>query len=193
MNGRLIVITSVFVIIALSIGCAPSTLRGTKPGKTPTVLNWDLSQSQELRNLGWEAKAPIDNNLQRNYLQEDGDFDLTLRLSEGRVFHERAQHIYVTKRESKIRELTVATFPMTLDEAQAKGRQFIDYWKFDPRDFDDWCAARKKGIREGGDMKFETNKNFTYPSLSLAFPYSFDNRNPWFLLFKVEWMKPGEL
>jgi hypothetical protein len=196
-NGRFIVVTSASVLIAFSIGCASRILPGIKAPKAPTTLNWDLSQSQELRNIGWEAKAPVDNSLQKNYLQEDGDFDLILKLSEGRVFHERVRHIYVTKRDSKITVLTMATFPMTLDEAQAKARQLIDYWKFDPRNLGDksleeWCAARRKGTIESDDTKFETNKNFTYPSLSLGVPSSFDPRKPWFLLFSVEWLKPGD-
>lgn len=189
MTHRLMIVTCLFLLIAVSLGCGHliPVIRGSKP--TPMILNWDLSDSHELRDIGWETKAPVDNGLQKDYFHENGDFDLTLKLSEGRVFHQHVQDVYVTKSNSTIKHLVLATFPMTLDEAQTKGRQLIDYWKFDPRDFDDWCAARRKGVHESGEMKFETNQNFVYPSLSLSVPYSFDRRKPWFILFEVTWAK----
>jgi len=192
---RVIIASSLIGLLALSISCSSI---GRVRNATPTVLNWDLSQKQDLHSIGWENKEPLDNSFQKDNLQEDGDFDLTLKLSDDRILHERIHHIYVTKRNSTITELRVATFPVTLDEAHAKAQQLINYWQFDPRNLagdklpiDEWYAKQRqsKGIR---DYKFESNKNAAYPSLSLIVAYSFNETKPWFILFQVYWLKPGQ-
>lgn len=189
MQRRVLILAVILLLVAVNPGCG-RLIPVIRPVKlTQATLNWDLSDSHELRDIGWETKAPVDNQLMSKYLQEGGDFDLTLKLSGGRIFHEHVRNIYVTRRNSTIQHLILATFPMTFDEAEIRGRQFIDYWKFDPRDFDDWCAARRKGVNDNGASQFETNENFVHPSLSLGLHWSFDTRKPWFLLFQVGWEK----
>src|SRR5437763_1519657 len=101
MKSRLVIVAwPLLLLVAVGPGCGRLT-RMIRPSKlTGATLSWDLSGSHELRNIGWETKAPVDNQLMSKYLQEDGDLDLTLTLSGGRIFHEHVQHIYVTRSNS---------------------------------------------------------------------------------------------
>ena len=166
----------------------------------PTVLTWDLSQHQKLADTGWTVGSGNSKNpfaLSDPYIQRDGNFDFSLKLSENRLFHERIARLYVKRKDDDIETLGAATPPLTLDEAYAKAEELIRYWKFDKRDLDEWYARHKaapNGIAAAGDSradeyKFETHKNSVYPGLSLSIPYSFHAQKPWYILFETNWLK----
>jgi len=182
------------VVVGVVLACSFHRHKNNVHAAEPTVLIWDLSQHQKLADTGWTVKSGNSTNpfaLGDPYIQKDGNFDFTLKLSEGRLFHERIARLFVRRKDDSIDALGAATPYMTLDQAYAKATELIRYWKFDKRDLDDWYA-RHRAVKQGNagdEYRFETHKNRAYPALSLSIAYSFDKKNPWYLLFEANWLK----
>ena len=188
------------VVVGVVLACSFNRHKNNVSAAEPTVLTWDFSQRQKLVDTGWTAGSANSKNpsvLTDPYIQRDGNFDFTLKLSEERLFHERIARLYVKRKDDDIEVLGAATPYLTLDEAHAKAEELIRYWKFDKRDLDEWYArhgAAPNGIATAGDShgdeyKFETHQNSTYPGLSLSIPYSFNDQKPWYILFEANWLK----
>lgn len=163
------------------------------------MLNWDLSQSHELQNINRTSSGAIEFHYAKQspeYLHKEGNFDLTMKLSENRIFHEQIKNIFCTRNGETVEALYLETPPKTLDEAYADGQRLIAYWEFDRRNLDAWYRLNKAGKENDSYdvIKYEDNQNFIYPSLRLKIycvPPT-DSKDASFCIesFGVSWLKP---
>lgn len=169
---------AITLLLALWTG-ACNSMSETK-GPPPTVLEWDLSNSHNIKDVNWPADQRSD------YHTFQGDIHLTLKLSEGRIFRERLRYIHCRRIGNTLRSLRLHTPGKTLNDVYVDARRLIEYWKLEPRNLDEWhTRIQAKEVAE--DRTFQSFRNDLNPAIGLKINHSFDDAQPWYVLFSVSW------
>ena len=97
-----------WTLIAVLVSLAVLAFRETT---APTVLEWDLSRSQTVADLRWPADKPSE------FCALQGEYLVTLRLPEGKVFQGDAVFIHCDREGDVVTSLAVHSGNRTTDEA----------------------------------------------------------------------------
>ena len=181
-NIKFLMLFVISMLLATSIlGC---NFMNQKQKAEPLVLEWDLSKSHTITDVGWSSDITGD-----FYTRHD-DILMTLVLPGGKIFKERivAFDVYRRDRET-ISSIKLQTPNKTADEAYQDAKRLIDYWNLDNKNLDEWYRNRKQEISEI-DHRFESIRNDTNPALAVRILNSFDDEKPWFISFEISFNSP---
>ena len=147
------------------------------------VLNWDLSNSRTVKDVGW-----IDDN-KEDFYSKEGDILLTLKLPQNKEFKESLNRFYVDRKGDTVTNLNLHLPAMTLDEAYNKAKTLINYWNLDSKDIDEWYKKQQSGKPEN-HATFATFRNDLSPATGIEIMNSFNDAKPWYISFKVSFDSP---
>jgi hypothetical protein len=190
-------IASLCLMAGAANGCALVTgMQDKRDPNAPEAVIWDFSQGNEIRGLDGYA---LQDMKRRNseVMSYDDPIHLTLRLPGDRTLDEDLNAVICKLYEpngDKV-ENVIVYFPyMTTAEIERTGNRLIEYWKFDRKNFNDWCRVRYGAIPEEDERLSFENRFYSYPhsdkppSFSLEILHSRDPQKPWLIIWKVSWV-----
>lgn len=148
----------------------------------PIVLEWDLSKSHNIKDVGWAA----DNN--SDVYARSGNIFLTMKLPNNRIFKERLTFFDCHREGNKIPGIVLHLPNRTIDEAYQEAQRMIDYWKLPYKDLDEWYAGVKSGDFQK-DEAFYSIRNDIYPGVEMNVRHSFNDEKPWFVLLSLSFRR----
>lgn len=174
------------VAILLLAAYIPSCNFMSAEQKPPIVLEWDLSKSQTLQDVGWSASPTAP------FFAREGNFLLKIKLPSNKVFDERVTFVDCYRRGDVISTLVIHLPIKDTDEVYQDARRLAQYWQLDMKALEAWYARRKQSIDEL-DKRFETMRNDLWPAPVLAIKNSHDREKPWYVSFEISLISPDDL
>jgi hypothetical protein len=190
-------IASLCLMAGAANGCALVTgMQDKRDPNAPEAVIWDFSQGNEIRGLDGYA---LQDMKRRNseVMSYDDPIHLTPHLPGNQTFDENLQKLFCKRndRNSDRVEIVTAKFPyMTIKEVEHTGNRLLEYWKFDRKNFDEWCQSRYGAIPEEDERLSFDNRFYSYlnleksPSFSLEIIHTNDIKKPWQIMWEVSWV-----
>jgi hypothetical protein len=195
-KGRLAWLVVLFsFLLSTADGCALMNVQRKRDPNEPHSVTWDFRQNNHLANLDAYTLSEFARLKTSATAYEDG-IHLTLHLPGNRTFDENLQKLFCKRndRNSDRVEIVTAKFPyMTIKEVEHTGNRLLEYWKFDRKNFDEWCQSRYGAIPEEDERLSFENRFYSYPhsekppSFSLEILHSKDLQKPWFIIWETHW------
>jgi hypothetical protein len=162
----------------------------------PEAVTWDLSLNNDIKNLDAYTLQSLARR-KSDVKSYDDPIHLTLHLPGNRTLDEDVDAVICKLYEpngDKV-ENVIVYFPyMTIAEIERTGNRLIEYWKFDRKNFNEWCRVRYGAIPEEDERLSFENRFYSYPhsekppSFSLEILHSKDLQKPWLIIWKVSWV-----
>lgn len=150
-----------------------------KQSKPPVEINWDLSESHRLSDVGWTPETT------GNFYSRHEDMLMTLKLPGGKIFKDKIRAFNCHQRDGEnLASIAFKTDKMTIDQAYEEARRLILYWNLDLKNLEQWRQERKEN-KKVIDDRFETMKNNITPSYAVRILDSFNDEKPWYISFEI--------
>lgn len=144
----------------------------------PLILNWDLSRSLDIQNVGWSLERG-DETFSRT-----DDMVMNLKLPNGKVLKEDIRFYVCERQNSRIDSIDLHLQKNTLEGAYRDAQRMIKLLNLPYKDLDKWYAGVKSGDNIK-DVAFYSINNDSFPSVELNVRHSFNDEKPWFVLLHL--------
>jgi hypothetical protein len=183
------------LLISTADGCAFMNVQRKRDPNEPHSVTWDFRQNNHLANLDAYTLSEFARLKTSATAYEDG-IHLTLHLPGNRTFDEDLNAVICWRNGSsgdRVRDIT-AYFPhMDIEEIERTGNRLIEYWKFDRKNFNEWCRVRYGAIPEEDERLSFSNRFYSSPhsekspSFSLKIIHTRGASKPWHIIWEASW------